>query len=442
METSTTAVAPPATVEPATKRWLRWSGILGRFATVQLVVQAVNALTGLLFVRLLSKHDYALFTIASSMQAMLNLLTDCGINAGLLSIGGKVWTNPDDLGRLVRTALHLRRQMSLGALLIVSPISLWLLLSNGASVIEAAALTAAVVGAVHFVTAAAVFGVVTKLHSRYSEIQRVELAGAFSRLVLALSAAAVFLNALAATAAASVSQVVQCFLVRRQSLRWIRLDHPDDPIFRGQLLAMVKSQAFYFAFYAIQGQLTVVLISLFGTTGQVADLGALSRLGIISAVFGGVFNHVITPAFARIQNRQHLWWTFIRALLMTLVFGLMLVAVGRVFAPQILWLFGKSYAHLTGEVVLMMASIALGLVLALVWGLNTARGWLHATWLMVPLTLAVQLVLARTLSLSTVRGVIVFSILTQVPNLVVSVFMCLRGIAQFHGPSKSQDAES
>jgi hypothetical protein len=206
METSTTAVAPPVTGEPATKRWLRWSGILGRFATVQLVVQAVNALTGLLFVRLLSKHDYALFTIASSMQAMLNLLMDCGINAGLLSIGGKVWTNPDDLGRLVRTALHLRRQMAIGALLIVSPISLWLLLSNGASVIEATALTAVVVGAVHFVTAAAVFGVVTKLHSRYSEIQRVELVGAFSRLALALSAAGSISQCMAATAAASVSQ--------------------------------------------------------------------------------------------------------------------------------------------------------------------------------------------------------------------------------------------
>jgi O-antigen/teichoic acid export membrane protein len=430
MGTSTAADAPAATVEPATKRWLRWSGILGRFATVQLVVQAVNALTGLLFVRLLSKHDYALFTIASSMQAMLNLLTDCGINAGLLSIGGKVWTNPDDLGRLVRTALHLRRQMAIGALLIVSPISLWLLLSNGASVIEAAALTAVVVGAVHFVTAAAVFGVVTKLHSRYAEIQGVELAGAVSRLGLALSAAAVFLNALAATAAASVSQVVQCFLVRRQSLRWIQLDQPDDPTFRRQLLKMVKSQAFYFAFYAIQGQITVVLISLFGTTNQVADLGALSRLGIISAVFGGVLNHVITPAFARIQDRGRLWRAGLNVLMLCALGGTGFVVLSWIFADPILWIFGSHYRHLRAEVPLMMAAIMMSVLQAAIWSLATARGWLSLTWAIPALTILAQVAMCFVVDLGSVSGVIWFGISSTLVAVLIGFAMVAVGYSK------------
>ena len=427
METSTDAVVTSVPAEAPVGRWLRWGGILGRFATVQLLVQAVNALTGLLFVRLLNKHDYALFTIASSMQAMLNLLTDCGINAGLLSIGGKVWTSPDDLGRLVRTALHLRRQMSIGALLIVSPISLWLLLGNGASVLEATALTAVVVGAVHFVTAAAVFGVVTKLHSRYSEIQRVELTGAFSRLGLALSAAAVFLNALAATAAASVSQVVQCFLVRRQSLRWIRLEHSDDPIFRGQLLAMVKSQAFYFAFYAIQGQITVVLISLFGTTGQVADLGALSRLGIISAVFGGVLNHVITPAFARIQDRGRLWRAALNVLMLCALGGTGFVVLSWVFADPILWVFGSNYRHLNAEVPLMMTAVMLGVLQAAIWSLATARGWLSLTWAIPTLTILTQTAMCFLINLESISGIIWFGISSTLVAILVGLVMVAVG---------------
>lgn len=412
-------------------RWLRWGSILGRFASVQVIVQAVNAVTGLLLVRLLDKHDYALFTIASSMQAMLNLFTDCGINAGLFAIGGRVWCDRNDMGRLIETALRLRRQLSIVAVLVVSPISLWLLISNGASVMEAALLTAVVVGTVHFVTAAAVFGVVTKLHSRYSEIQRVDLAGALSRFGMVLAAAAIFVNALLAAVASSISQIVQCFLVRRQAFALISADQPDDCGYRKQLLTMVKSQAIYFVFYALQGQLSVVLISALGTTGQVADVGALSRLGLISGVLGAVINQVIAPAFARIQDRRHLCRTFAQTLLLTLLFGLGCIAIGRVFAPRILWLFGTPYSHLTAELVWMMVSIALGLVLAVIWALNTARGWLHATWLMVPLTLATQVALTQCLNLSTVRGVLLFSILAQLPNLSVSAWLTARGFVRF-----------
>jgi O-antigen/teichoic acid export membrane protein len=429
----------PASTKPESRngRWLRWGSTLGRFATVQLVVQALNAITGLIVVRLLNKQDYALFTIASSMQTMLNLLTDCGINAGLFSIGGKVWNRHEDLGRLVQTALRLRRQMCIAAIIVVSPISLWLLLSNGASLFQAVALTAIVVGAVQFVTAAAVFGIVTKLHSSYGQIQQVDLAGALSRLVLVLTSAVVFLNAAVATLASSLSQIVQYVLVRRQALQLIHLDHRDDPRFRVQLVQMIKSQAFYFIFYALQGQLSVMLISAFGTTGQVADIGALSRLALIGAVFGAVINQVVAPAFARIQDRRNLLRVLGQVLLLTIAFGLACIALGFVFAPKILWLFGKPYRHLSKELVWMMVSVALGLLLTVTWAINTARGWLHATWLIVPLTLVTQVVLASWLPLSSVRGIILFSILAQIPNLLVSAWMCARGFARLGHESTS-----
>jgi hypothetical protein len=70
------------------------------------------------------------------------------------------------------------------------------------------------------------------------------------------------------------------------------------------------------------------------------------------------------------------------------------------------------------------------------WGLNTARGWLHHTWTLVPLTIGVQLLLVQILELSSVRGVIVFALMTQVPNLLVSAFMALSG---FHRVAESSN---
>ncbi len=418
-------------VVPPNARWLRWGGTIGRFASVQVIVQIVNAITGLLLVRLLNKHDYALFTIASSMQTMVNLFTDCGINAGLLSIGGRIWQDRSDFGQLVHTALRIRRQLSVAAIIIVSPISIWLLLKNGASILEAAGLTAVVISAVHFLTAAAVFGVVTKLNSRYSEIQRVELSGAFSRLSIVMAGALVFLNVLIATVASTVSQAVQFSVVRRQARRLIPPDSRENPEFRRQLVRMIRSQVVYFVFYAVQGQLSVVLISTFGSAGQVADVGALSRLALVGAVFGAVVTHVVSPAFARVQDKRHLWRVYAQALFSTCAFGLSCTAFAFVFAPQILWVFGSPYGHLTREVGWMMINIALGLVLMVIWGLNTARGWLHATWMMVPLTLVAQVGFARWLTFSTVHGVILFSIVSQLPNLLVSAWMTARGFARF-----------
>jgi FkbM family methyltransferase len=79
----------------------------------------------------------------------------------------------------------------------------------------------------------------------------------------------------------------------------------------------------------------------------------------------------------------------------------------------------------------MVVSLVLGLFLGVVWGINTARGWLNSTWLIIPLTLLVQVGLVRWLPLSTVEGIIIFGIVSQLPNLFVSVAMMMRGFRHF-----------
>jgi len=90
---------------------LRWGRIIGLFTTAQVFIQALGALAGVVIVRLLDRDQYALFTIASSFQTSANLLTACGINAGLLSMGGKVWGDRQAAGGLVIAALRLRLRL-------------------------------------------------------------------------------------------------------------------------------------------------------------------------------------------------------------------------------------------------------------------------------------------------------------------------------------------
>src|SRR5438477_1228719 len=67
---------------PYLRRLIRSGRIVGSFVTVQVIVQVIGFLSGILLVRTLDQREYAYFTIANTMQGTLNLLADIGISVG------------------------------------------------------------------------------------------------------------------------------------------------------------------------------------------------------------------------------------------------------------------------------------------------------------------------------------------------------------------------
>src|SRR5438067_13554110 len=81
---------PPAGVtdvlqSPYLRRLIRSGRVVGSFVTVQIIVQIIGFLSGILLIRVLEQREYALFTIANTMQGTRNLLADIGVRSGLLS---------------------------------------------------------------------------------------------------------------------------------------------------------------------------------------------------------------------------------------------------------------------------------------------------------------------------------------------------------------------
>src|SRR4029077_19042619 len=75
---------------PAIRRALHRVRVVGNFASVQVAVQMIGFLAGILLVRRLDQHDYAYYTIANAMQGTINLLADIGISIGFILIGGRI----------------------------------------------------------------------------------------------------------------------------------------------------------------------------------------------------------------------------------------------------------------------------------------------------------------------------------------------------------------
>jgi hypothetical protein len=405
-----------------------WVKLLSKFVSVQLIVQALGFASGVLIIRTLSKEEYAYFTIANSLQATMNLLADSGVSTGLISIGGKVWQDSYRFGQLINTAIQLRIYFLAISVMIVTPVLLWMLLTNGSSLFNAILIIIAILIELYFYLINAVLGIVLRLHSDIKKIQYLDLLFSTSRLTLLGIAYFGFLNAAIAAFISTLSTFFQTLFLKKNTTNEIDTNAPISIEDRKVILTITRSLLPSTIYYCIQGQLSIFLISVFGNTTNIAEIGALGRLSVVFTLLNSVMTQIFIPSFARCPPRL-LLRRYIQIVGGYSIIGLIIVALVILFPKQILWIIGKNYAHLQHELLLMIASTLASAVVGLMWSLNSARAWIKYSWLYVPATLIMQIFLLVQLDLSTVSGVIYFGLLSVLPFLLINLSLTYMGIS-------------
>ncbi len=153
------------------------------------------AVSGFLIVRVLSKSEYAAYTIAASFQTLLNSLTDCGVGTGLNALGGRVWQDAARLNGLVAASLRLRGYLASGAIPVTVISAVYLLRKNHVSWITTVTLAVCIVATIWGTFLTTIYSTPLRLRSLYTTVQRFELLGACLRLMLIAALAFIFLNA-------------------------------------------------------------------------------------------------------------------------------------------------------------------------------------------------------------------------------------------------------
>jgi O-antigen/teichoic acid export membrane protein len=424
-------ISPPVLNEasaPIIRRALQRARIVGNFAFVQAVVQIVGFLSGILLIRYLDQREYAYFTIANTMQGTLNVLADIGISIGVVSIGGRVWQNPNRFGQLVNTALSLRRKLGVVAILIVTPILYFMLVKNGAPVSYTLLLIGAVLAGLAVQLSLGVLSVVPRLRSDIGRIQTIDLTGALARFLTLLALMYLFLNGAVALAVGSAILLLQYWMLRKYVAGVIDLKAPENPEDREAMRGFIRSQAANAVFFCLQGQITIFLISIFGRqVSSIAEVGALGRLAMIFAVLSNLLSNVFTPAFARCQSLRKLGWQYAIIVGGVACFSLAIIAAAAFFPRQFLFVLGGKYAHLERELLLMVAGAVITVMASTLWSLNTAKAWVGGSWLYIPLTLVTQLALIPFIDFSSVIGVLTFNLISTIPSLLLNLFLSYRG---------------
>lgn len=417
--------------------WRRWIVLSGQVAGLQVLIQGVNAVTGLMLVRYMAKDDYAWFTIAASLLATLNLLGDGGVATGVTAIGGRIHDQPGPFARLLQQGLRLSFRLTVVGFILAAPFFYGLYVRVGAPPsLAVSALLLASMAAWPSVTTV-LFNVANRLHTRIRIIQLGDIVGALSRLLLtAFLWAGGWLAALPALLATVLAGWAQALLILVRSRHF--LEAPAKEVsYRPELGEFTRSLYGNHVFFCLQAQVATWIIGWLAGSAEVADLGALARLGVLFVAITSPIHYLAVPAIARIRDNAVLKRRMALALVTTLLMAATVVVVSLWFPEPFLWILGGNYVHLTTELPLSLAAQGLNMVTALAWALMLTRGWVRHAWITIVTTLLGFAIGAVLFPLGTVVGMLKFNLVTVLPTLALCLGIIAFRLIRIDHPSQS-----
>ena len=412
----------------AAVRLRRWAGIFASYFSTQTVTQLLGIATGLLFIRFMPVREFALYTLAFSVVSFFTFVSDLGSSSSLLYFFRQTARTGEDFAPFVPAVLSLRR----GAFLLgACGVVLAFPRAAAAKGYTAGAITLATAGilvCVWFQISASLRVLMLRLRDRYGDSYRAEMSGAALRLALAGTMAAwSFLWAWLGVLATGLGTALTALLAGRgQAAPPAAAGSPLAPYRRRVLRYMLPTlpSALYFS---VQGPLVVWLAATFGNTRNIAEVGALSRLGMVVGVFSSLTGVVFVPRLARIADDRHYLRRYLQfGVLLAIVAGALFVAAS-LFPHLLLMLLGDKYAGLDRELRLVVAGAGLTLLGGYAVSVNLARSWTRWETAAALSLMAAQAGLVAVLPLGTTSGVLWFNLLTAAVGLSLQLAVGLTG---------------
>lgn len=388
--------------------------------SAQLIVQMVSLICGIVIIRLLPTQEYAFYTLANAMLGTMSLLSDGGISTAVMSQGGKVWDDKEKLGVVLFTGMKLRKKFSFLILMIMLPILAYLLIHQKAGSFTTILIIFSVIPAYYASMSDAVLEIVPKLHQDIKPLQKNQLFVNCSRLLFSCAFLFFFPWAFIATLAAGISRIIGNIKLRALAEKFtISATHADRMVER-EIIAVVKRSLPGIVYYCLSGQITIWILSIFGSSLSLAASGALSRLGMALNVITVMFATLIVPRFARLSSsRKLLMNRFLQIFAATIIMCLIVQVLVLVFAHQLLLILGPEYLHLDKELFVYFLASNITLLISTCFGLYASRGWIIIPTFSIAYNIFFLILGVVTFDVSSLMGVLWFTLFVNCSQLLM-----------------------
>lgn len=400
-------------------RAARWSKELGKFFSWQIGITIVNMVAGLLIIRFLDKLDYAFYTVGFAATGIFTAVSDSGVTPIVNSIAGKDWQHRGRMGSVINTALGFQKEVGLWLALPLTAYAIWQYRLIDASWTSAVVLTL-IFGVIGLSTLeTSILKIPIIFAKRVVTTQRLELRTSLLKLVLVVALGLTIPGAVSFAIGTAVATLYALGAFRKEARSYADLAEGRDRDTRANILGLFKLNAPGTLYWSFQGQITVLLCSLFATTENVAEIGALGRLALIFGILNTFVGGYLLPEVSKATTARRILQIAAAIMGIYVLATAALMAIAY-FEPQLLLLIlGSQYRNLQDVLLLFVGTSMIGVFQGLVAGICASRGWLKWFALYIPLTVVTQIILLLRVDLSQLRGIIVFN------GVVGAVTLCM-----------------
>ncbi|WP_243409659.1 MATE family efflux transporter [Pontibacter virosus] len=364
--------------------------------------------------------------MANTMLGTMIVLADGGIANSVMAQGGKVWRDRDKLGTVLATGYDLRKKFAIGSLLIAVPVLLYLLRHHQASWLMSCLVVLSLIPAFFTALSGNLLAVGPVLHQAILPLKKNEIIASAARLVLLVVTLFIFPWAFVAVLIAGIPQVWVNIRIRKMTNQFADWSKQPDKEVRDNILAFVKRIIPGSIYYSVSGQLTVWLVSIFGSTIALAQIGALGRLSMILGFVSALFGTLIVPRFARLEAcKKMLLSRFLQLHGGLLIFFMTILLATSAFPEELLFILGSSYAGLSKELVLSVAVSCSSLAAGFLFSIAASRNWAINPLVSIPLTLVAIVSSLLLIDISTLAGVLKFNLFVSASEVVMYFTYCV-----------------
>ena len=407
---------------PKYARFYELGKLVSLTGSAQIIIQFVGMVTGIFIIRMLSTQEYAYYTIANTMLGTMTVLADGGVSIGVMNQGGKVWNDKRELGAVLSTGMGLRKVFAIYSLLVSIPILSYLLWHQGAGSWTILLIVVTLIPAFYAAISDSLLEIFPKLNQDLRALQYNQVLVGVLRLVLSCISVFFLPFTFIAILASGLPRVYGNFKLKKIAHRFADNGIPQDEQRKADMLKIVRGTLPGLIYYCLSGQITNWLISIFGTTASIAQVGALGRFSALLSIFSVLFATLLTPRFARFPDNVSLLATrFVQFLLLLLVLSLSIIGVTWLFPTQILWILGKDYANLNYALILSIIGGCVNLAAGSVFSITTSRGWIVNPVLLVSYNISVIIIGLFLLDVSTIGGILGLNIFIGAAQVLMLV---------------------
>lgn len=407
----------------------RWKGPLLGFAVGQPALQIVNLLTGLLLLRWMSVEHYAQFGVAFAFQSTVAMLADLGFSSSILALAGDRAKDPEILGKYVRSARHFRFILVCVVGLVFALCFPWLTAKHDWGAAAKVSILASILCAVS-VQGWSMYQAPLLGYRLIARLYQPQIAAGGLRLALSgLLHVSQSLTGVAASWLGTLALGISGWWIKRRASDLVKEPTKSDPAANREMLRYLAPLMPGVIFTALQTQISMGIITVLGTTQNIAEVAALGRLGQVFGILSAFNGVIIGPYFASLPIN-----TLVIRYLQVFSLAVILAAIISVFAflspTPFLWLLGQKYVNLKEAVGWVILSSCISYVGGVMWSIHAARKWVYwwATILYISLVVCAQILGAMLLDLKTTIGVMHFGVISATSVLAAQAMIAAVGL--------------